>query len=486
MADTKSLSPLDMAFFALEKRERPSNVGPLGILKPPPGTRSAARYADRLMAQMRKLPVGAPFNLRYVGAGLKGLPHLETVADIDLDQHCHRLTLPAPGSDAQLLEAVCRLHEKRLDRSRPPWEFYLIDGLERGRIAVYAKVHHGLIDGRGFIDVCTRWFSPDPADREVRALWQGLPVRRSAVGPGGSRSKVAALTSGATDAAKSMLSLYTALVRQTLASAKLTTGMPLPFLGTPRGLRTKPSLKRSFAYCVLPLAQVKAFGKAHGASINDVLLTVLDMALNRYLGGMGRKDADRPLVADMPVALPKGKGGGNSIAVLQFPLGATDASPLHRLAEIRARTADVKQYVKLTNPEALASYTAAVHGIPALLEALKIERGPLLANMNISNPFGFAERRYLAGAELELVLPLTILAPGQSLAVVIITYEQGLQIAFLGIDSEVPNIQHIADYTVEAFAQLDPPAAKPAAKPEAAQPRSTSPKARAKPRVKAT
>ena len=84
----------------------------------------------------------------------------------------------------------CRLHAQRLDRSRPPWAFYVIDGLERGRVALYAKVHHGLIDGRGFVELCTKWFGTDPADRSVRALWEGMgamveimeaPAVRSAV-----------------------------------------------------------------------------------------------------------------------------------------------------------------------------------------------------------------------------------------------------------------------------------------------------------------
>ena len=96
--------------------------------------------------------------------------------------------------------------------------------------------------------------------------------------------------------------------------------------------------------------------------------------------------------------------------------------------------------------------------------------------MDISNPFGLPERRYLAGAELEMALPVSLLAPGQSLAVVIITYDQGLQIAFLGIESEVPDIQHIADYTVEALVQLNPPAARSAT----ARQKPAAPKARAK------
>ena len=212
----------------------------------------------------------------------------------------------------------------------------------------------------------------------------------------------------------------------------------------------------SFAYCVLPLARMKAFGKAHEASVNDVLLTVLDMALNRYLVEHGRQPDDRPLVVDMPVALPKpeGSSGGNSIAVLQFSLGAAAASPLDRLAQICARTTEVKSHAKRTDASALVTYTAAVHGVPALLEALNFDRGPKLANMMISNPFGLPERRYCAGAEIEMALPLPVLAPGQSLNITAATYVNGLQLAFLGLAAQVPDIQRLADLTVDAFEEL--------------------------------
>jgi diacylglycerol O-acyltransferase / wax synthase len=454
-SETKALSPLDMAFFVLESRERMSNIGPLAILQPPKRTRNVAGYADRLLARMRKRPVGSPFNLRYRPPGLQGLPRLETVAEVDLDHHCHRLSLPAPGTDAQLFDFVCRLHEKRLDRSRPPWEFYVIDGLERGRVALYAKVHHGIIDGRGFVEVCTRWFSPDPTNREVRAIWEGLPERRDS-GSRRSALSATALANTATQAAKTMMSLYASLLRQALASAQVAPGLPLPFLGTSTALRARPSVRRSFAYCVLPLARMKAFGKAHDASINDVLLTVLDIALNRYLDEKGAASA-APLVVDMPVALGKGEGGGNRIAVLQFPLGAAAASPLERLAQIRLRTAEVKTYIRRADPTALVAYTAAVHGVPALLEALRVERGPRLANMMVSNPFGLPERRYLAGAELDMALPVSVLAPGQSLNITAVTYDQGLQLAFLGIAAQIPDVQRLADLTVEAMAQLTEP-----------------------------
>lgn len=459
MAATKALSVLDMAFFMLETRERMSNIGPLAILKPPPRTRSAKAFADRLMKQMKAQPVGTPFNYRYRGPGLKGLPCLQAVAEVDLDRHCHRLTLPTPGTDQQLFDFVCRLHERRLDRARPPWEFYIIDGLEGGRIAIYAKVHHGLIDGRGFVEVCTRWFSADPTDKTVRALWQGLPQRRSS---SASRPSVPArLASKAVATGGTMVALYRALASQTLATAGLVKGMPLPFIGTSKALRARATVRRSFAYCRLPLAQMKAFGRAHEASVNDVLLTVLDMALNRFLIEKGRSARAKPLVVDMPVALSAGPGEiGNKIAVLQFPLGAVLADPIERLKAITRHTAEVKAHVQ-RGAEAMVAYTAGVHGVPALLELLRIERAPMMANLMISNPFGLPERRYLAGAELEMALPVSVLPPGQSLNVTAATYNDSLQIAFLGLAEQLPDIDKLARYAVEAFEQLAAPVAKP-------------------------
>jgi diacylglycerol O-acyltransferase len=465
MTHVKALSALDLAFFVLESRKRMSNVGPLAILKPPPRTRSAAAFADRLLRAMQAQPVGTPFDMRYRGPGLHGLPRLEAVPDVDPRAHCFRHTLPARGTNAELFEFVCRLHEKRLDRSRPHWELHVVDGLAGGRIALYFKVHHGVLDGRGFVEVFRRWFSADAADRSVRAPWNVLPPRAA-------RSKtssaalpldlaaVSGIAARATQAGRSLLSLYAALARQAADSAELTAGQPLPFLRTPGALRATPSLQRSFAYCVLPLAEMKAFGKTHGATVNDVLLTVLDMAMNRYLAEHGRTDSDPPLVADMPVALGDGSGGGNAIAILQFPLGTAAASAQERLAQVMQRTADLKSHVRRTDATALITYTAAVHGIPALLEALHVPKAPMLATAVISNPFGLPERRYLAGAELEMALPVSVLAPGQALNITAASYDQGLQIAFLGLAAVLPDIQRLADDTVEALAELIRPDAK--------------------------
>ncbi len=320
-------------------------------------------------------------------------------------------------------------------------------------------MHHGLIDGRGFVQLCTQWFGTDPADRSVRALWEGLPQRAPRSATPRPPIDLAAFAGKVTATARTATSLTLALARQALAAAGLAPGFSLPFVGTPGDLRGKPSLRRSFGCCTLPLAHMKAFGKAHGASVNDVLLTVLDMALNRYLAEQGRARGAGPLVVDMPVSLARDAGGGgNAIAVLQFPMGAAAASPLDRLAEIQRRTTQVKAHVSRTDASALVTYTAAVHGVPALLELLRFERGPMLANMMVSNPFGLPERRYLAGAEIETALPVSVLAPGQSLNVTAVTYDQGLQLGFIAVAAQMSDVQQLADYTVAALDQLTQPA----------------------------
>jgi WS/DGAT/MGAT family acyltransferase len=444
----RALSLLDAAFFMLESDERMANVGPLMILRPPPGTRSAAAFAERLLRGLARRPVTSPFDMVYQPPGLQGLPRLVRAATVRVEDHCHRHKLPAPGTDRQLFDFVCRLHEQRLDRSRPLWEVHAIDGLERGRVALYMKIHHGMIDGRGMQTAFDRFFSDRPDDRRVHAPWDCAPKRedRTLDLPA---SRAAAARAAAPGKAGERSSLLGALGQQLLASTGLAAGLPLPFLGTPAVVDTTPSVRRCLAYSRLALARVQAFARRHDAKVNDVLLTVLDMAMNAYLGPRG----GGALVADMPVALADAKGG-NALAILQFPLGAPAASPLERLAQVKRHTAAVKAHVRQTDPTALVNYTTLVHGIPAVLELLHVSRGPALANAVISNPGGYTDKRYVAGAEMEIGLPVSVLAPGQALNITIANYDAHLQVAFLALEASIPNVQRLADLNVSAFDEL--------------------------------
>jgi diacylglycerol O-acyltransferase len=449
---TRPISILDLAFFALETAQRPMNVGPLIVLNPP-RRRSARPFADVLFARMLKRPAGAPFNLKLSPLSLTSLPVLVPDPAFAVANHVHRITLPKPGTMDMLLAKVCELHPRLLDRSRPLWEFYLIDGVEGGRVALYAKVHHGIVDGVGFMKILARWLTDSPTDRVGRAIWEGVEAaggsrhaRHSLVGDAGT------LLRSGVKSARTVLSLGKMLWKQGMTTLGTGAGAPLPFVTTPDVLRAAPSPHRSLAHCTLSLERVKALGKTREATINDMLLTILDIAVNRYLEHAGWAPG-QPLVADMPVALGGGSGG-NRIAIMQIPLGAPALDPLERLDAIKARTRALKAEVHGGAEDAAMLHSVIAHALPGLWETLGLTRAPLLANLVVSNPFGFTEKHYLMGAEIDLALPISVVAPGQVLNITAVNYVDRYQIAFLAITEAVPDIERLARYTEEAYATL--------------------------------
>ena len=450
---TRPLSILDLAFFVLETKERPMNVGPLIVLKPPQG-RSSRPFADVLHERMMRRPAGAPFNMKLMPPSLTSLPMLVPDPAFDLARHVHRITLPKPGTVDMLLARVCELHPRLLDRSRPLWEFYLIDGLEGGRVALYAKMHHGTVDGVGFVKIISRWLCESPKDRVGRAMWEGVDgaadARRRSDSLG---SEAGRLLQAGVGSARTVLSLGKMLWQQGKATLGAGTGAPLPFVTTPDVLRAAPSPHRSLAHCALSLDRVKTLGKTRGATINDMLLTVVDMALTRYLEDNGWAPA-QPLVADMPVALGGGGSGGNRIALVQIPLGAPGLDPIARLEAIRTRTQAVKGEIHGGAEDAAMLHSVIAHALPGLWEALGLQAAPLLANLVVSNPFGFTGERYLMGAEVDLALPVSVIAPGQVLNITASNYVDRYQITFIAVTEAVPDLGRLATYTEEAFATL--------------------------------
>jgi len=454
------LSALDLAMFAFENKQRPFAVGPLIVLKPE--GKDSRGFADRLVERMLSRPVKAPFDYK-LELGLSKLPAVESVEGVDPSAHVHRITMRGNATMEELFALVGELQVKLLDRSRPLWELHVIDGLEDGRVALYGKVHHGIIDGRGLIRMLNHWLSTDPSDTAVRAMWDGLP--RSAAAP--ERATMAERLLGIWESAGNFVDSARGLTRllagRGAASLRLARGLPFPFIGVPNVLDGQLSDRRSFSYCVLPLKELKAFGKAHGATINDVFLATLDIALERYLRERGTAPG-RPLVVDMPVALPAADGG-NQIAVMQFPLGRPGTTPAQRLEAVCESTAKLKKETARQSPDVVMLYTALAHAYPSLIERVGLGRPVKLANMVVSNPFGMPQRCYLMGAEVELVLPISLVAPGQTLNITAVTLAEKFQIGFLAVPEAVPEVEKLAAYTVEAFAQLQAALATPDAEP---------------------
>ncbi|MGJ7509743.1 wax ester/triacylglycerol synthase domain-containing protein [Variovorax sp. GT1P44] len=458
-----ALSAIDLAMFLLETPARPFNIGPLVLLRPPEGFKG--NFADKLHAKLLKRPPGPPFNYRF-RKSLTRLPSVEPMADPDIREHVHRLTLDDATMD-ELLKEVCALHETQLDRSGLLWQFHVIDGLEDGRVALYGKAHHGIIDGRTFVKAVTAWLSDDPKDKEVRALWDGVP--RSSTATKERADMVQQLLNASnqvTGALVSAAGLYGMVVQQGLRSLSFGKELALPFLKVSSAFDGALSSRRSYAYCTLPLPEMKSLGKAHGATINDLLLTALDMAMRQYLRKRGGSHKE-PLVADMPVALADAKGG-NQIAVLQFPLGKPGATVAERLAAIRAETGQLKESLKTLSSDTVMLYTTIVHAVPLLMEMVAAKAAPRLSNLMVSNPFGLTGQPYLMGAAVELVLPVSVVAAGHKLNVTAVTLGERLQLGFLAMPEAVPHIEELARLTEQAFEELratlgaGDPAAEPA------------------------
>jgi hypothetical protein len=183
-------------------------------------------------------------------------------------------------------------------------------------LALYGKVHHGIIDGRSFVNAVTHWFSSDPKDTDVRALWQGCPKKpharahrsRAQGAPRAQGERLRELVTKSVGTLGSGIALYRMLAAQARRSLGLGgEAMDLPFVGVPQVLSGPVSAKRNYAFATLPLGELKALGKAHEATINDTLLAVLDGALDRYLARQPNRPS-KPLVVDMPVALAGASG----------------------------------------------------------------------------------------------------------------------------------------------------------------------------------
>jgi len=265
-------------------------------------------------------------------------------------------------------------------------------------------------------------------------------------------SHIQGLLGGAKALGTTTSSLARLLVARSLATAGVTEGLKLPFVDVPAILDGELSAKRSYAYCTLPLPEVKAFAKQHQATVNDVLLTVLDIALDRYLHEQ-RTTPAKPIVIDMPIAL-SGAGGGNQITMLQVPLGRPGATPGERLAAVHANTALVKREMAGQTNDAAMLFGTLAHAFPSLVERVGLGRRWKLANAVVSNPFGMTEPCYLMGAEVELALPMSLVPPGQTLNITAVTLVDKLQIGFLAVPDAVPHVERLAKYTEAAFPTL--------------------------------
>ena len=456
----KHLSGIDAMFLHVESPEMPMHVGSLNVLDLPPGYEGdffeAAKQfmAERLhLADVftRKLAL-MPFDLAD--------PVWVDDEDIDLDYHVRHITLPKPGSNRQLQQYVARLHSSLLDRSRPLWEFFVIDGLKSGQVAMYTKVHHAAIDGQAGVALGRAIFDLEAKGRVIKPP-RPRP-RRNEYQLGMAELAGAALSNAARQYAQlfkltpSMLrAARDAVVPEKDANGKRQWRLPRDFkLFAPRTmLNVAITNQRTFAGRTISLAETKGIAKVFGVSLNDVVMATTAGALRRYLLDHDNLPA-QPLLAAVPVSLraPGDDTANTQAGMMRLTLATDLADPIERLRAIHAASSASKAMigrVKSAIPKDFPLLGAPwlVSGVASMIGRSRLANViPPLANVVISNVAGSPVPLYFAGAKLASYYPVSIPAHSMALNVTVQSYNGRIDYGLIACRRAVPDVNDLGDY----------------------------------------
>ena len=461
------LSGLDATFLYIETPEMPMHVGSVHLFDLPKGYQGD--FYDNVREHIAKRMHLAPLFQRKLALMPFELANPVWVddEDVDLDYHVRRVSLARPGSMLQLEQMIGRLHSSLIDRSRPLWEFYVIEGFHTGQVAFYTKIHHAAMDGAAGVALGQAVFDLTPVPRVVKPPRQRVRANRYQLGiaelAGAAVSntvrqyvKLARILPDMRRAAKSLLE------RETCADGKRRFVARKQFKFGPRTpINGAITNQRSFAGACVSLAEVKEITRATDTTVNDVVLAMCSAALRRYLADEDCRPA-KPLIAGVPVSLREaGNTDLNNQVSMMFVGLATDIKdPLQRLNAIRANAVaakEVNSQIKTAIPTDFPSFGAPwlMSGLASLYGRSRLANViPPLANVAISNVPGSPVPLYLAGAKVASYIPVSIPGHGMGLNITVQSYDGVLGFGITACRRAVPDPQSLAVYLRGALAEL--------------------------------
>jgi len=457
MPALRSLSALDLAFFLAESEASPKHVAGLMLFRKPP--RSARNFGRQLLEELKRHDQPTePFNLVIRFTGLAG-PHWEPTADFDIDQHVFYHRAAKSRSWAEVRELAAGLHEPVMDRSRPLWEYHLIDGIEGGRFAVYFRVHHAYADGMTMTTWLQKTLSDRPDDQSLKPVWT-MPPKRSARSAGGRKTVLGRVRSLGS---QSLAQLQTAGGMVRLAALQLLERGGITYKAVPLQFHTahdtpltgSPSPGRSIATACLDMGEIRAVCDAARATLNHVALACIDAALHRYLEATGFA-VDHPLTIQMPVNLRReGRDReGNMVGVALVELGTREADPIRRLQDIGHSLQKVRHLVDSVPGDAMQQYTVISALTTEMIDKLQLsDRIPATGHTLVSNVPGPTQALYLKGARLEQNYPISILVPGLRMNVTLFSCSGILNFGIVAT-RDLAQLELLASSIEEAFDEL--------------------------------
>ncbi|MGM7646410.1 WS/DGAT/MGAT family O-acyltransferase [Nocardia sp. JW2] len=442
------IAPLDALFLLAESREHPMHVGSLQLFEPPEdaGPDYLRELRETLLADNTVRPTFSRRPATWLGAPQLAWTHDD---EVDLDYHLQHSALPAPGGMDQLLDHVSTLHSALLDRHRPMWEMHFIEGLADGRFALYAKMHHALIDGVSAQRIMQRTLTTDPFATEMTVPWNLPRKERTPRTAQPKTGLLGALSSASSSAAALLKATRTGLLEQQLT---LPFEAPRTMLNVPIGGARKCAVR---SWSMDRLKQVK---KATGTTLNDVVLTMSAGALRAYLLEHNALP-DKPLIAMVPVSLRDEDDldtQGVKVAALLCNLGTDIEDPAERLRVVSDSMRRNKQVYHGLGPlQTLAVSGAVVSPMAAMLLPGFASMTAPPFNIVISNVPGPRESMYWNGARLDAVFPLSIPLDSQAVNITLTSNADNLDFGLVGCRRTLPDLHRLLDHLEDSLSALE-------------------------------
>lgn len=458
------LSGLDASFLYLETRSQLMHV--IGLIEIDPTTMPGGYDFSRMRDELENRIAAMPNFRRKLDNSLLNIDHPVWIEDddFDIERHVHRVAVPAPGDDADVAQLIGHLAGQTLDRGKPLWELWIIEGMSDGRVMAMLRVHHASVDGvtsaEMLAQLCT--LTPESPDLDPDL------VKESA---GGSSRTTMALT-GAVNylvqrpiAMAKLLPTTVAVPFAWLRRARSHTAMPAPFRAPRTRFNAPITPHRTIAFTQLPLADVKKVKNRFGVKINDVVLALTGGVLRDYL--LDRDELpSQPLVAMLPVSVHGADesdlvvGGTNKVTGMFTLLPTEIADPVERIEHAAEESRKSKAHHGEIDANLLRAWAQFAPGT-TMSTVMKIygNRGlslkhPPVFNVLISNVAGPDFPLYFLGCRVTGVYPLGPIFHGSGLNITVFSADGQLNVGVLSCPDLVPDVWSIADGFADQLTEL--------------------------------
>jgi diacylglycerol O-acyltransferase / wax synthase len=451
------LTAVDASFLAQEHAASHMHIGGVTILEGP--VPAYEDFAAHIRSRLHLVP-------RY--RQKLAVPPLETGRPLWVDDpafnveyHLRHSALPHPGTEQQLRALVARVFSQRLDRSKPLWELYLVEGLEDGRFALISKTHHALVDGVSGVDLATVIFDLGPEPMELPhpdGEWvpsrEPSAVELAARGLRGLVRTPLEVASRAAGAASHPKTTIHAAREAAEGLGELVWAGLNPAPATPLNVPIGPHRRYEYVRC--ELEDFKRVKNVFGGTVNDVVLTVVAGALRRWLRARGVRTEGLELRALVPVSI-RGRDQrntlGNQLAVMRGPLPVYIEDPVARLRVVKAAMDGLKESKQAVGAEVLTGVQQFAP--PTILaQASRLNFSTRLFNLIVTNVPGPQFPLYVLGRRLCDLFPIAFLPDNHALAIAIMSYDGKMDFGLLGDYDALYDLDALAEYVEASLTEL--------------------------------